>query len=69
MHEYLILFLIVLSSCVCNYVGFQALIQYQSRQSAVAARTTLQVAFSLLFCYFELNAFLISKSWLDLKKV
>jgi len=30
-----------------NCVGFQALIQYQSRQSAVAARSTLQVVLHL----------------------
>lgn len=38
-------------SCLCNHVGFQALIQYQSRQSAVAARTALQVFFKHPYCF------------------
>lgn len=33
--------------CLKNCVGFQALIQYQTRASAVTARTSLQVVFHL----------------------
>lgn len=55
---------------MCNFVGFQALIQYQLRQSAVTARNSLQVCGQFYSQQFTLNwTCLFQKmSVLDLKK-
>ena len=53
-------FLIVMDDDYC-YVGFQALIQYETRQSAVIARGALQVVLRL----HELHALILILFFLD----
>lgn len=50
------------STCCSNCVGFQALIQYQLRQSAVVARSSLQVLFDLLLYKLQWTASLFGVS-------